>query len=97
MGNVLTISISVDVPKCFLNKKHYQINIILLSYVKQYHVFGLSNVTRILRISVTDYPRPIAIVEGTSSHVASRWARNFEFFHLLNNKSTTLPSNQIRQ
>ena len=73
MGNVLTISISVDVAQMFfLNKKHYQIEIILLSNVKQYRVFGLSNVTRILRISVTDYTRPIAIVEGTSGHIASR-------------------------
>ena len=77
-------------PNVFLNKKHYQIEIILLSNVKQYRVFGLSNVTRILRISVTDYTRPIAIVEGTSGHIASRWARNVEIFHLLNNKSTTL-------
>ena len=51
------------------NKKYYQTEIILHSYIKQYRVFGLSNNTRIMHISMTDYTSPIATVEGTSSYI----------------------------
>ena len=63
---------------CF-NKKYYQIEIILRSYVKQYRVFGLSHITRILHITMTDYTIRIATIEGTSSSIASRWPRYVEF------------------
>ena len=63
---------------CFI-KKYYQIEIILYSYIKQYGVFGLSNITPILRISMTDYPNLIRQVEGTASYIASRWPRYVEF------------------
>ena len=52
---------------------------ILHSYIKQYGVFGLSNITPILRISMTDYPNLIRTVEGTSSYIAFRWPRYVEF------------------
>ena len=66
MGKVVTIFMSVDVPKCVSIKKYCQIEIILHSCIKQYGVFGLSDVTPILRISMTDYPNLITPVEGTS-------------------------------
>ena len=71
------------VPRCaqmrFYEKKYYQIEIILHCYVKQYRVFGPSNITRIFRIYMTDYTSPIARVDRTSSYIASRWPRYVEF------------------
>ena len=60
---------SVDVPKCVLIKKYYQTQIILRSYIKQYHSFGLSNITRIMQISTADYSSPIAIGQDMSNFV----------------------------
>ena len=82
----------------YFNKKYYQTEIILHSCIKQYRSFGLSNITRIMRISTTDYTSPIATVEDTSSYVMSRWPRYVEICHIMNNnKSTTLASDQKRQ
>ena len=50
-----------------------------------------------MRISTTDYTNLIATVEGTSSYIAPRWPRYVDFFHLIHNKSTTLPSEQKHQ
>ena len=56
---------------CF-TKKYYQTEIILHSYVKQYRSFELSNITRIMRISITKYTSQIATVEITSAYIAAK-------------------------
>ena len=86
---------SVDVPKYVIITKCYQTEIILhWACTKQYRSFGLSNITRKMRISTTDYTSPIATVEITPNYIASRWPRYIEFSHLINNKSTRLASDK---
>ena len=81
---------------CF-NKKYNQIEIILHSYIMQYRSFGLSNITRIVGITTNDYTNLITTVKGASSYITSRWPIYVEFYHLLNNKSTTSASDQKRE
>ena len=50
-----------------------------------------------IRIFTTDYTKLIATVKGASSYITCRWPIYVEFDHLLNNKSTTSPSDQKRE
>jgi hypothetical protein len=63
----------------------------------QYRSFGLSNITRIVGITTNDYTNLITTVKGASSYITPRWPIYVEFYHLLNNKSTTSPSDQKRE
>ena len=76
MWKVVTNFMLLDVPKCVLiNKNNYQTEIMLLIYIEQYRSFELSNVTRIMRISSTDYISLITTVEDTSGYIAFRWPK----------------------
>ena len=85
----------VDFARCVkirFDKKYYKTEMTLHIYIQQCRSFELSNLTRITRISSTDYTHIslIATDEGTSSYIASKWPKSVKLFHLINYKSTTL-------
>ena len=81
---------------CF-DKTYYYSEVILHIYIKQHRSFELSNIRHIIRIFTTDYTKLIATFKGASSYITSRWPIYVELYHLLNNKSTTSPSDQKRE
>ena len=58
---ILVNYMSVDVRKSVFIKKYYENEIIFHIYIKHYRTFELSNITRIMHISNTDYT-PVSLI-----------------------------------